>query len=132
MYKFHKSGKDYFTLKKEAIELFDSGINRSDIARKLQLDMHAVGKWLREAGKEYSKTNKASINSNTFNIIDSEEKAYWLGFLYADGYVSKIREFELSLSLKDLNHLEKFKKAFTHSLFTKNYKQNNRKAIFRI
>lgn len=32
---------------------------------------------------------KYKINEDFFNIIDSEQKAYFLGFLYADGYISK-------------------------------------------
>ena len=47
---------------------------------------------------------------NNFEKIDTEEKAYWLGFLYADGCVgSKEDKVELSLSEKDLHHIEKFK-----------------------
>ena len=30
---------------------------------------------------------KYTVNENYFENIDNEEKAYWLGFLYADGYV---------------------------------------------
>ena len=47
-----------------------------------------------------------------FLTFDSEEKAYWLGFIYADGNIAslnykKIRyNFELSLSSKDLEHLK--------------------------
>lgn len=45
-----------------------------------------------------------------FEKIDTEEKAYWLGFLYADGSVgSKEDKIELGLSEKDLKHIEKFK-----------------------
>lgn len=45
-----------------------------------------------------------------FNKIDTEEKAYWLGFLYADGSVgSKEDKIELALAEKDLKHIEKFK-----------------------
>ena len=45
-----------------------------------------------------------------FENIDTEEKAYWLGFLYADGSVgSKENKIELGLSEKDLKHIEKFK-----------------------
>lgn len=49
-----------------------------------------------------------------FDNIDSEEKAYWLGFIYADGNIAslnykKIRyEFELTLKEEDHNHLIKF------------------------
>lgn len=45
-----------------------------------------------------------------FEKIDTEEKAYWLGFLYADGSVgSKEDKIELGLSEKDLKHIEKFR-----------------------
>lgn len=45
-----------------------------------------------------------------FEKIDTEEKAYWLGFLYADGSVgSKESKIELGLAEKDLSHIEKFK-----------------------
>lgn len=52
---------------------------------------------------------KFNFNENFFEIIDTEEKAYWLGFLYADGYVSKKEnKITLTLSKKDINHIIKF------------------------
>lgn len=53
------------------------------------------------------------FDNNIFEKIDSEEKAYWLGFLDADGCVhSGEGDFRIELGLKaeDKNHLEKFKK----------------------
>ena len=45
-----------------------------------------------------------------FEKIDTEEKAYWLGFLYADGSVgSKDDRIELGLAEKDFHHIEKFR-----------------------
>lgn len=45
-----------------------------------------------------------------FENIDTEEKAYWLGFLYADGSVGSAEDkIELSLAEKDLRQIEKFK-----------------------
>ena len=45
-----------------------------------------------------------------FETIDTEEKAYWLGFLYADGSVgSTDNRIELGLAEKDLKHIEKFR-----------------------
>lgn len=61
-------------------------------------------------------------NEHYFDEIDTEEKAYWLGFLYADGNISKpVRtvkgeekpwyRIEVSLKYEDVEHLEKFRKA---------------------
>ena len=45
-----------------------------------------------------------------FETIDTEEKAYWLGFLYADGSVgSTDNRIELGLAEKDLKQIEKFR-----------------------
>lgn len=50
------------------------------------------------------------MNKNLFKIISTEDDAYWLGFLYADGNVSlKENKIELSLAELDYTHLEKFK-----------------------
>lgn len=49
-------------------------------------------------------------NRYIFDKIDTEEKAYWLGFLYADWSVgSKEDKIELSLAACDYNHIQKFK-----------------------
>jgi hypothetical protein len=46
---------------------------------------------------------------NYFECVDTEEKAYWLGFLYADGCnLPDYNRFVVSLSDKDINHLYKF------------------------
>lgn len=48
--------------------------------------------------------------SNIFKIIDTPEKAYWLGFLYADGSVNKnTNTLRINLSSVDEEHLIKFK-----------------------
>lgn len=110
MYKFHKFGRDYSTLKDSVILEYKNGLKCKQISTKLNIDRRTVGKWLKEIGIKYSKCNKANINSTIFNNINTDQKAYWLGFIFADGYVSKTFNFELSLAIKDLNHLEKFKK----------------------
>lgn len=49
-------------------------------------------------------------NKDIFETIDTEEKAYWLGFLYADGSVGSSRaQIELGLKLEDIDHVQKFK-----------------------
>lgn len=57
--------------------------------------------------------SKYEINIDYFKIIDTEYKAYWLGFLYADGYNGyspngKSSVLEIRLSSIDRSHLLKF------------------------
>ena len=53
---------------------------------------------------------KYEIIENYFDDIDTEEKAYWLGFLYADGYnIETKHEVKLRLHIKDEEILIKFR-----------------------
>ena len=56
---------------------------------------------------------------NFFSIIDTEEKAYWLGFLAADGNVgSNNPVVSIHLSLTDVDHLSKIRQSLqsTHPI----------------
>lgn len=64
--------------------------------------------------KIINKQNVIKFDEDVFNIIDTEEKAYWLGFIFADGYVSLKNGFELSLSIHDYSHLIKFNRFMKH------------------
>lgn len=52
---------------------------------------------------------KYFFNENFFRNIDTEQKAYWLGFFYADGHITD-RSLICSLKATDDKHLEKFLK----------------------
>ncbi|MBC8427393.1 MAG: hypothetical protein H8D97_00730 [Proteobacteria bacterium] len=62
-------------------------------------------------------------NEEYFNNIDTKEKAYWLGFIYADGSVSqensKDKRLEIGLSSKDEKHLQKFADIFDKTVSRK-------------
>lgn len=61
--------------------------------------------------------SKYYYNKDYFSIINTSDKAYWLGFLYADGCINryykndklKAMSLELSLCQDDSNHLVKFR-----------------------
>lgn len=62
--------------------------------------------------------SKYYYNKNYFKEITTEKQAYWLGFLYADGCITrfyrneklKSMSLELVLQSEDKEHLENFKK----------------------
>lgn len=56
-----------------------------------------------------SKTRKYNINDCYFDKIDSEDKAYWVGFILADGNVYK-NVLTIALKISDRIHLDKFNK----------------------
>jgi hypothetical protein len=60
---------------------------------------------------------KYQVDDNYFSVIDTEEKAYWLGFLYADGYVriknNRSGQLKLKLSSKDRIHIELFNRCLS-------------------
>lgn len=58
--------------------------------------------------KTIAEQNTQFTNESVFENIDTHEKAYWLGFLAADGNISKKGQLRLQLAEKDLNHLKKF------------------------
>ena len=89
------------------IELHKSGKGVTEIGRLLKLDRSAISRHLKKRGYD---TSRNPLIKNIFHTIDTEEKAYWLGFLYADGYISKHNQIEVGLSLKDEEHLYKLKK----------------------
>ena len=73
------------------------------------------------------KSLKYTCNSDFFEIIDTEEKAYWLGFIYADGFISssgkhRNKRIGISLAVKDIGHLEKFKKSINGTMPINTYK----------
>ena len=89
--------------------LYKEGKSLSQIGKELHLDRNRLAKFLKERGVHVERMpHKKHINENVFETIDSEEKAYWLGFLYADGSVTNRSDIDISLQLSDERHVEKF------------------------
>ena len=55
--------------------------------------------------------HRNTVNQDFFEIINNSKKAYWLGFLWADGYCDpKYKKMKLDLQEQDKELLEQFKK----------------------
>lgn len=104
------SSEDKQTIKK----LYQEGYSLYFLAKKYKIRYTAIKYWLIKLNVEIRKGNQNKIhteNEEYFSIIDSHEKAYWLGFIAADGSVSKKEnQISIGLSKKDISHLELFKK----------------------
>lgn len=82
------------------------------LGNKYGVKRQTISKWLKDKGFEViNYQNRCRMDETVFDNIDTEEKAYWLGFLYADGNISTVgNRLEMNLSSKDLDHMLKFKK----------------------
>jgi len=83
----------------------------AEMFNRTQSGIHMI---LRRNGikRKKSRVNMShlSLNVNYFKKIDSNEKAYWLGFICADGNIKKTND-KVSLISKDLEVIEGFKES---------------------
>lgn len=107
----------------DIIELYNENKTEREIANILSISFKKVQDCLRYHNLNRKRTCKKHYDKNIFKIIDTEEKAYWLGFLYADGYVDINKGIELSLKADDLEHIKKFK-TFMKSNHKISYRKN--------
>lgn len=103
-----KMGERY----QEAKELFLEGHSLSKIQEMTGYNRKWLSQLLKAEGYVIKQNNKKhDYNEAIFELIDNEEKAYWLGFLYADGCVTVIgiKSVKISLQAEDEEHLAKFR-----------------------
>ena len=88
-------------------------MTNSEISQRLNRSENAIHLQASRMGlKKYPYT----CDYHYFDDIDTEEKAYWLGFLTADGWISKNDKNNagvtgIELQYGDINHLKKFNKS---------------------
>ena len=100
-----------------ADEFLNSSISLTQMAKREKTTRQTLAKYFKMLGVEIvNKQNRLKFDNTIFDSIDTEEKAYWLGFIFADGYISsspleesKKPKYTLEVSLKasDFQHLNK-------------------------
>lgn len=92
-------------------ELFkrrETGELRKDLLNEYGISEREYKKIILKNGGELNKkVNKYSFNEDYFEKIDTEDKAYFLGFIVADGSVNEVR---LNISQKEPDILYEFEK----------------------
>lgn len=97
-------------------DLYSNGYSMNQIRKIIGCSQTSVTKILRNNNIEIKPKyiwnrenyNKHTLIFNYFENIDSEDKAYWLGYITADGTISKDK-YKMALTSKDLEIIEKFK-----------------------
>lgn len=103
-------------------------MSKGDIAKILGRTSNAVQLKANKLGLK--KPEKYFYTKRFFQNIDTEEKAYWLGFFFADGYTQnnlerRYREAAIMLSIKDIEHLRKLNKAVNGNIEVKTSVRGN-------
>lgn len=94
--------------KEEKVGLFakyeTGNYTAADLSKEYPISNNAINALLRRHGYEAKSQSelqrKYDIDETFFDVIDTEEKAYFLGILYADGYNNTDRN-SVALSLKE-------------------------------
>lgn len=93
--------------------MYKNGNSQDEIASKYNVTQNAIYKILKKCNIK-CRPKKASIkfNEHFFDRVDNEIKAYWLGFIVADGCVqmpgNRQNMLSIGLSVKDSKHLSNF------------------------
>ena len=85
------------------IERYNELKNLKKVAKSFGVSLRPIKRILKKNNFELT-NRRFDVNHSYFSTIDSEEKAYWLGFLFADGCVRKTHtgsQVVLKLSIKD-------------------------------
>lgn len=102
----------------QIIEAYKNNMSMRQIEKEFGVTRTTVSKFLENKGIKTTKGNhyrKYFHQEDFFENIDTEEKAYWLGFMFADGYITNKRfgygqdMFGITISIDDEQHLKKFK-----------------------
>ena len=68
-----------------------------------------------------------------FKTIDTEEKAYWLGFIYADGNVNKAKNtLTINLQGRESGHLSKFNKCIAGNFKVKVFDEKHGDKVYKM
>lgn len=117
--------KDYY---QEIEELYKKGLCATEISKKLGFKyVQPVFNYFKKRGWKSVRTiysRKYSLKNNFFNCIDTEEKAYILGFICADGHVENNR-LKITLSYKDLDILLKIRRELKSNCIIKEVYRKN-------
>ncbi len=106
----------------DIIEPWKQGESLNSLSKRFNTTKSFLSKQLKSLGYQVNNTQtQINFDDTVFDSIDNEEKAYWLGFIWADGNIKTTSKtcyrLTINLKLEDLDHLEKFNKFTKHTKY---------------
>lgn len=96
---------------KDIIERYKSGESVLAISKIYDVSNNTIKRLLDKHNIKSRGNRKHFYKEDIFKKIDTAEKAYWIGFITADGYINEKKHFmRIKLQERDKNHLNKFVK----------------------
>ena len=117
--KLNKINKSYLKLTKEDKEYIVhvyykyKHLKSLEIQKLLGISQKTYAKVFKEFGINSKLKNRYTLNEDYFESVDTSEKAYILGLIYADGFVGDKNNF--ALSMKDKQIVEDVAKAIEYT-----------------
>src|SRR6266446_1171781 len=97
----------------DIIAAYELGESVTSIAARYGTSQQVIGPLLKRHGvrlrPHYESVRRHTCNYAYFHRVDTEEKAYWLGFLTADGCITTGDRVTVHLAAEDCGHLFKLK-----------------------
>jgi len=112
---------------KSVVEEYNNGGTTTTLGEKYNVSAVAINGLLKRRNvllRPPGFHRNYDVNEGYFNEIDAEDKAYWLGFIAADGNIHQRSYLRVRLAAKDKQQLENFKKAISSQHPIREYKTN--------
>jgi transposase len=118
-------------LKKNLLKYVNEGLTNIEIGEIYKVSRNTISRWLKKYELKRVKTHPY-LNENFFEKIDNKDKAYWFGYLCADGYITKngyklvldLKKTDFELLLKFCNDVGSDQSKITERTHKNGYKSN--------
>lgn len=107
----------------EIVQAYQDNMTLQELSKKYKIHRNNITGILKRRGinirpQVYFRLH--TFNEKIFDIIDDEEKSYWLGFILGDGSVNH-KGLSVGLATRDIDHLYKLKIFFngTNNIFSR-------------
>lgn len=98
--------KNYSELSSDDIDkivkvYFENNLSIKEIEEKFKLTKRTMPKIFKTRNINSRIKNRYTLNESYFKDVDNERKAYWLGYLYADGFIGDEKHNNIVFSQKE-------------------------------